>query len=203
MTTPPAALPELPAEEDDPAVTRILDAALELFEDVGIRKSTIEDVARRAGIDRVTVYRRVGSKNEVTQAVLAREAQRIFERVAAGVESVDSPEDRVVAAFTGLVQGLRDHAVYTRLIKLEPTETLTKMTTEASGVLSMAILWAVDRLITPAPDAEARPDATARVEVVARVIHSMVMTRHGVLTLDTEEQLADFARTYIAPIVTR
>lgn len=201
MTTPPAVTPELQAEEADPAVTRILDAALELFEDVGIRKSTIEDIARRAGIDRVTVYRRVGSKNDVAQAVIAREAQRLFERVSAGIAAEDSLEERVVAAFTGLTLGLRDHALFNRLVRLEPNETLPKVTTQASDMLATGIHWSVAVLARPDASAAERADLTARIEIIARFVHSTLLTRQAVLELGGEAQLADFARRYIVPIV--
>ena len=50
----------------------ILDAALELFGEVGIPRTTIGDVAKRAKINRVTVYRRIGSKDELVRAVIDR-----------------------------------------------------------------------------------------------------------------------------------
>ena len=74
---------EASAGEANPGVEEVLDAALAQFEDLGIRRSTIEDIARRAGIDRVTVYRRVGSKDDVTQTVIAREVHRMMEEVVA------------------------------------------------------------------------------------------------------------------------
>jgi AcrR family transcriptional regulator len=201
MTTPPAALPALPLAASDPAVTRILDAALDLFEDLGIRKSTLEDIARRAGVDRVTVYRRVGSKNDVAQAVIAREAQRLFERVAVTTAAEESLADRVVAAFTSLTLGLRDHALFNRLVRLEPNETLPKVTTHASETLTMCIAWAAELLLPPDADAQARTEITARVEIVGRFIHSTILTKQGILDLNSEEQLTAFARTYIVPII--
>ena len=201
MTTTSAPVPALLPQADDPAVTRILDAALELFEDVGIRKSTIEDVARRAGVDRVTVYRRVGSKTDVAQAVIAREAQRLFERVTASTAAEEALEDRVVAAFTGLALGVREHVLFNRLLRLEPDQTLPRVTTQASGMLAAGIQWATDVLIAPDADGPARDALTARVEIIARFVHSTMLTRHGVVDLDTETELAGFARTYIVPIV--
>ncbi|HEY4019543.1 MAG TPA: helix-turn-helix domain-containing protein [Pseudonocardiaceae bacterium] len=202
MTTQPVALPALDADPHDPAVTRILDAALELFEDVGIRKSTIEDIARRAGVDRVTVYRRVGSKNEIARAVITRDAQRLFARTAAAILDEESLEDQVVAAFTGLMRGLRDHALLNRLIRLEPDETLPKITTQATETLTLGIRWAAGVLAPPDADAEVLDDLAARIEIIARFIHSAMLTRQGMVDLDDENQLAGFARAYIVPIVT-
>jgi len=189
-----------PATADDPTVTRILDAALELFEDVGIRKATLEDIARRAGVDRVTVYRRLGSKNDVGRAVIAREASRMFERVAASIDAEESLEDRVVAAFTGLMLGLTGHALFSRLVRLEPAETLPKVTTEAGDMMATGILWAA-RMLAPDADAKTLADVTARVEIVARFIHSSLLTREAVVDLSSQRRLGDFARKHIVPIV--
>jgi hypothetical protein len=56
-------------------------------------------------------------------------------------------------------------------------------------------------LMPPSAGASARADLTARVEIIARFVHSTMLTRHGVVNLDSETELADFARTYIVPIV--
>lgn len=202
MTTPPVALPALTADTYDPAVTRILDAALELFEDVGIRKSTIEDIARRAGVDRVTVYRRTGSKNDIARMVITRDAQRLFARTAAHIADADSLEDQIVVALTGLLHGLRDHALLNRLVRLEPDETLPKITIQADDMLAMGIRWAADVLAPPDADADTRAGLTARIEIIARFVHSAMLTRHGFVNLDDANQLSAFARAHVVPIVT-
>ena len=61
---------------------RILDAALIQFERVGVKKTTIEDVARQAEVDRVTVYRRIGSREDLVRAVVAREIQILLAELA-------------------------------------------------------------------------------------------------------------------------
>src|SRR5271166_3634450 len=88
-------------------VEEVLDAALAQFEDLGIRRSTIEDIARRAGIDRVTVYRRVGSKDDLTQTVIAREVRRLIEEVMAASASLPTFEERIVVGFTTAIQHVR------------------------------------------------------------------------------------------------
>ena len=68
----PAALLDLALGEEsaelDLTAERILDAALEQFVLVGIRRSSVEDVARRAGVTRVTVYRRFPRKDALVEA---------------------------------------------------------------------------------------------------------------------------------------
>ena len=90
---------------------------------------------------------------------------------------------------------MREHVLLNRLLRLEPDQTLPRVTIEASGMLAMGIHWATDVLMPPDADAAARTDLTARVEIIARFVHSIMLTRHGVVDLDSEKELADFART--------
>jgi AcrR family transcriptional regulator len=62
--------------ESDPQRERVLDAAEVCLERYGLSKTTVEDVARAAGLSRATVYRQVGSRDALVTAVAAREAER-------------------------------------------------------------------------------------------------------------------------------
>jgi AcrR family transcriptional regulator len=64
------------APDVDPIAERILDGALAQFCDTGLTGSTMDDVARRAGLARVTIYRRFENKNSLIEAVLLRECRR-------------------------------------------------------------------------------------------------------------------------------
>jgi AcrR family transcriptional regulator len=193
------ALPDAPGI--DPATAEILDAALEILATLGIRKTTIEDIARQAGVDRVTVYRRLGTKNDVVGAVLAREAQRVFERVAASADKAANVEERVALVFAGLVRDLRGHALFNKILIMEPDTTVAKVTTGAADLLRLAVHFAVANLF---PDVEPNDpkDLTARVEIVARLIHSLFLTPDAVVALRTRAQLLAFARVYVVPIIT-
>ena len=59
----------------DPSTVKILDAAVAEFEQHGIRRVALDDVARRAGVSRTTIYRRFANRDELVAAVVER-AQR-------------------------------------------------------------------------------------------------------------------------------
>ena len=56
------------ADED-----RILDAARDTILAVGLRRTTVSDVARRAGLSRMTVYRRYPDGAALIRALMWRE----------------------------------------------------------------------------------------------------------------------------------
>lgn len=196
-------MPDSEAATDtvDPATERILDAALRQFEEVGIRKTTIEDIAKRAGIERVTVYRRVGSKDEVVAAVIGREAQRAIETLAVAA-SADTFDGRIATGFTTIVRYLWGHALANRLIAIEPESALPRLTTDGSGVLASAVMATVGMLQQCVHDGllAAADDFAQRAEVIVRLVHSFMMTPHVYVDLTTDDQLEAFARRYIVPI---
>src|SRR5919201_812188 len=90
---------EAPDAAPDAVAERILDGALEQFQLVGLRRSTIDDVARRARVGRVTVYRRIGQKDELVEAVILRELRRLFAAVDAATATLATVEERTAEGF--------------------------------------------------------------------------------------------------------
>ena len=167
-----------------------------------MRRTTIEDIAKRAGVERVTVYRRVGSKDEVIAAVVGRETQRGIASLADAAAISTSFEDRIATAFATMVRYLWNHTLANRLIELEPESALPRLTTDGSLVLATAVAATVGMLDQAVRDGllDAADDFAERAEVIVRLVHSFMMTPHVRLELTTDEQLRAFARRYIVPI---
>src|ERR1700758_5616941 len=89
-----------PALGEDEMVDRIASAALDQFAAYGIRRSTIDDVAKRAGVSRVTVFRRFTTKERLVEFVVAREIRRGVDELDGAWEGGGSLEDRLVHGFS-------------------------------------------------------------------------------------------------------
>jgi len=194
---------EAAPDASNPGVAEVLDAALAQFEEIGIRRSTIEDIARRAGIDRVTVYRRVGSKDDVIQAVLAREARRLIDQVSAATAPLPTLEERITTAFAATVLHIRRNALFNRMVALDGDTFLPRITTQASPLLTMGIAAAVGLLDQAQADGllEPVPDPAGISEILIRLVHSFVLTPDGAVTLQDRAALEAFARTHLTPLV--
>jgi AcrR family transcriptional regulator len=79
------------------ATERIYAAATELIYRDGIDAFNVDALAAATHCSRATIYRYVGGKKDIREAVLARAATRITEIVRASVEGRTGP-DRVVTA---------------------------------------------------------------------------------------------------------
>ncbi|MFE3542980.1 TetR/AcrR family transcriptional regulator [Nocardia sp. NPDC059177] len=204
MTAAPVTSTNAP-ETDDSAAARILDAALVQFGQVGVKKTTVEDIARQAGVDRATVYRRVGSRDDVVTAVFAREVARVLTDLKALPDKHDNLDDLVADILVTVVGSWRDHPLVQRLLVLEPDRVMPHLTTESGPTVAMSILTteAILRDAVTAGLLAEPPDMLARAEVLCRVVHSMILAPSGLLELRTDEDLSAFARTYLVPIITR
>ena len=90
------------------AAERIYDAATDLIAHDGLNGLDIDKLARRVHCSRATIYRYVGGKTEIRNAVVKRTAERIVESVRAGVETLSGPE-RLVTSIILTLQQIRSN----------------------------------------------------------------------------------------------
>jgi AcrR family transcriptional regulator len=116
-------MPEQAMPADNPAdaaTNAILDAAVVEFEQHGFRRVALDDVARRAGVSRTTIYRRFAGRDELVGAVIDRENAVLFADIADELKSRRPQSNYYVEAFTLSILRFRQHRVLTRMIADEP-----------------------------------------------------------------------------------
>ena len=102
----------------DRALDPVLDAAARCLARHGISKTTLSDIAREMGVAPSTVYRKVGSVDNVTMLVFAREAQRFLERVPATFARAAGPR-AITTLMTDAIQTLADDPVAAKVLRDE------------------------------------------------------------------------------------
>ncbi|MEV0335753.1 TetR/AcrR family transcriptional regulator [Nocardia sp. NPDC050717] len=189
----------------DSVEERILDAALVQFERVGVRKTTIEDIARAADVDRATVYRRIGSRDDVVRAAFEREVRGLLDDLREIPARHEAFDDIVVDVFTTVITRWRTHPLVERLLTLEADRILPQLTVEGGSFFLLSVAASTEILGKVLEDNRfpAIPDLPARVEVVCRVVHSLILQPVGGIDTSSPAALAAFARAYVVPILTR
>src|SRR5687768_3796926 len=96
----------------------LADAALRCIARWGLTKTTLEDVAREAGLSRATVYRAFpgGGKDALFAALASRQLARLEHLAGAAVDATDGVEDAVVAAVVTVARHLEGHAAFQFLL---------------------------------------------------------------------------------------
>ncbi len=186
--------------DTDPRRTQILDAALEEFEHVGIRKARVEAIAKRAGIGRATLYRAFTDKDDIVAAVLSRKVEVSLAALDEVMERHGTIEDRMVEGFVTMVAQFRDDALIQRLIAVEP-ESVTPMLTVGGAPL---LRLASDHLATMLRSAEKQPSQDVDIDVIAemavRIVHSLYATPEGLIAQD-DAGSREFAKRYMVDIL--
>ncbi|MFP5297556.1 MAG: TetR/AcrR family transcriptional regulator [Actinomycetota bacterium] len=187
------------AQEDDVS-TRLLSAALAQFEDFGLRRTTIEDIARRAGVSRVTVYRRFGNKETLARAVVLRELQRFLFELDQAVGTIDDPVERLAEGFAFSLRYVRNHTLVDRLLRTEPDALLPYLTLDAGPVLGVARQFIAERMSEEIDKGRIPPiEVELAGEMLARLVLSFLLTPQTSASIETAEEARDFARRYLAP----
>lgn len=181
---------------NDSTAARILDAAFTCVADVGLARLTLEDVARRAGVSRQTLYRHFSSRDGLLRALVLREEEWFVDRVRAAARDHASVETAIAAGTTAALRAASEHPLLQRLLRDEPGEILPLIVLGEGPVISVARPVVVEilsqRLGLAKADVDLAADACTRLlvshvldpaedppEVVGTRIARMVL--HGVL----------------------
>jgi AcrR family transcriptional regulator len=187
---------------DDATSSRILDAALDVAAASGIRHLTIDDVARRAGVGRVTVYRKFGDRQGLVDALGLREARRCLAALDEATP-LDRPiTDQVADGFVAGLRLLREHPLLGRMVRHEPQALLDALNNPRTALFSLARAYVAGRLAA-AQGAGARSDLELDqvAEAFLRVTVSFALMPDSALPLEDEAAAREAARRLFAPIV--
>lgn len=189
-TTGPAAGPVT-----DTAADSVLDGALAAFLDFGIRRSSVNEIARRSGISPATLYRWYGSKDGIVAAVVLRETRRFLAEVESHVDPAGAPEDQLAEVSVVVARRLRDQPLLRRLIETEPDDVLPRLTTHGWPVIRAGAEYLTGHIERLMDEGRIdRFDPAPLAEILARVTHSMLLTPTTTLRLDDDDTIRADAR---------
>lgn len=123
---------------DDP----VLVAARACMLDVGLRRTTIADIARRAGLSRMTVYRQYGDLSAIVGALLTTELVALIDAAGDEVAGLGTGRERLVAAAGLVVERLAVHPLWCRVLDLDP-ELLLPLVVDRFGATQKAAIEVV------------------------------------------------------------
>lgn len=164
-------LPPVPPASLDP----YLDAAVRCFARHGLRRTRVTDVADEVGVSRVTVYRQVGTTEDIARLVLARELDRMVTSLVPQLV-VATDADGIIAVIASAVEFASEHPVMTKVLRDEADLVGAFVVNEFDTVLDRLLVLAepvVSRLQDLAGGSAM--DVSVLAEWVARVVLTMVL----------------------------
>jgi AcrR family transcriptional regulator len=100
--------------------TLLLDAARDCIVAVGWRRTTLTDVARRAGVSRMTIYRIWPDMQTLLADLMTREWSQLAEAAARHAATEPTGAAQLAAGVTATVQTLRDNELLRRILEVDP-----------------------------------------------------------------------------------
>ncbi|MFF2044980.1 TetR/AcrR family transcriptional regulator [Kitasatospora sp. NPDC058170] len=189
--------PQEPRSTDD----TILDAAAELIVHLGVRRTQLAEIARRAGVSRPTVYRRWPDVRAVIGALLTREIRATQEQVELAGQDRGAFVDGVVE----VAVRLRDHPVLGALLRSADSDALFEYVVERLGTSQRGLLEALRTGIVQGQrhGSIRAGEPTELAAMVLLIAQSTVQSHRMVASLLSEEawrrELARALNGYLAP----
>ena len=166
-----------------------LDAARDCILDVGWRRTTLTEVARRAGVSRMTIYRTWADMPTLLGDLMTREwAGVVTEQVTNGGPAIK----RIADAIVGTVRQLRDNELFIRIVELDPELILPYLFTRRGRSQELILALTAEAITDGQKAGEIR---TGNPVVMARALllatHGFVLSVHTMVDEDAAEQELD------------
>jgi AcrR family transcriptional regulator len=124
----------------------LLDATQACVLAVGVRRTTMTDVARRAQVSRMTLYRRYADVTSLMQALMTREFTAIVEQLGTTTAALPTARERLVESAVTGVDRLTRHPLFVRIVDVDPELLLPYLTTRR-GAFQRAVLGVFEQRI--------------------------------------------------------
>jgi AcrR family transcriptional regulator len=144
---------------------QILDVAFGLFVRDGYRATSMEEIARAAGVSKPVVYACFPSKAELFGALLEREERRMLEQFGAALAVADrrgDPETILVAGFTAMLRAVTETPEAYRIALLGGADAVVDMRVRRGREREVAALTAAARAWLEGKTAPEGVDAAAQ-----------------------------------------
>ena len=137
----------------------ILDAAMKVFADRGYHASSIDEIAREAGVSKAMIYEHFASKQALWASLLDTQAAEIFRRLAAGAATAQPGEVRLRAGVDAFLTFVEERRGAWRMLFREAADPevaafLDRVRGQVAGVV--AALIAAEPAASPGDRADRR-----------------------------------------------
>ncbi len=183
---------------------RLLAAARESIVAVGWKRTTLTDVAGRAGVSRMTVYRTYPDMATLLADLMTREWTGLVAQVADAVEPAHEWPGRIASAVAGTVAALRVNALFRRMMDVDP-EWMLPYLIDRRGRSQDAVLDALGEQIAQAQTAGGvrAGDPVLLARSVLLAAHGFAISGHTMADADVslttlDDELTDLVRRYLA-----
>jgi AcrR family transcriptional regulator len=186
----------------DPVDDPYLDAVRECVMAVGVRRTTATDVARRAGVSRMTLYRRFPDVAAMIAALMTREFTGVLRDAALEAAAREPARARLVGAAVIGAERIASNDLWRRIVDVDPELLLPYVTRRLGGVQEAGLLLLQEQVAAGIADGSIRDEDPRRlattIELVLRghvlAAHAATSTQRARTCLELERMLDGYLR---------
>lgn len=149
-----------------------LDAARACILDVGWRRTTLTEVARRAGVSRMTIYRSWADMPTLLGDLMTREWTGLV-GTTVGTSTAADPLTRLVDDVVATIRALREKELFVRIVELDPELVLPYLLSRRGRSQDLILGLLTEAL------REGQSSGSVRAGDPVAMARSMVLTAHG------------------------
>ena len=165
----PSTEPRAPAAPDD----ALLDAARDCLLAVGWKRTTLTEIARRAGVSRMTMYRRRTDMQTLMADLMTREWSSIGTDAQLLADGATPTAAAVGGAVVEAAKALRDNPLFRKIVDVDPELLLTYLI-QRRGRTQDALLQLLEARIR-----DGQASGSIRVGDPVAMARSVVLSAHG------------------------
>lgn len=115
------------SDDTEEARAQILKAAESMFQRYGVSKTTMDDIAKEAGVSRPTVYRYFGDRDSLITALIEARSRRLFDKARAYLRERSTLADQIVDGLIFLVERGRHDPIVRLIVSPEHMDLATAL----------------------------------------------------------------------------
>ena len=165
---------EIDEQDEHARRDQILEAANLCFSQLGIQRTSVQDVARMANVSRGTVYRYFEDRSILIDAAIEFGAQKFYKDVASAMAKKTTLAEKIGAMAETHAKILIDHRTRNRLMA-DDAELMRHIISDGDSAVRRTTAFLVPYVREAQDRGEVGPgvDVTAASEWLARIIYSM------------------------------
>jgi len=181
----------------------LLDAAEQCFARFGLRKTTMEDVARAGGVSRATLYRYFKNRDELLLGVVEREARATAEIIKTRLEGIDHPGEHLVEGFIATLDEIPKHPTLAMVVDPDSAGMTSRLVLNSERLANIALEIMLP-VMQPAQERgllRDNVDVAAMIEWIYRLLSSYLAVPSA--TASNREELKQQLRAMLLPAILR
>lgn len=155
----------------------LLAAAKDCVLAVGVRRTTLAEVARRARVSRMTLYRRFPDVTSLVAALLTREFRGLLAGVAAGAAELPSARERLVAGAVAACREVAHNPLMRTILEVDPELLLPYLVQRVGSTQRLAEQFLREQVLAGQADGSVRAgDVAAQCRLLFLMAQSVVFS---------------------------